>query len=285
MNISLSSISNLIKLIRSQSNLDNIIKHHQYGEIYYELLLNNEIYFLKKLNDEKYTKVQFYEDNIIKKNVEMFYSFENCKKKTFLDFDNHLIKSIQLESLDYIYEIEDVEKYKNVKLDPFFNGAKIWRDVYLGYQIPSKKMIYSELITNSFYEKYNISNFNAFISEAIFTNIIQFNNNILDEEKFINYYFQLLYAQNKKNLERIEKTDNLKKEKEEILINYGPVITKYLFTNVMFSISDFVEKNNISYNTGKKYLKKLVDKKILKAVKVGKHNAFVFVEIFQIWSK
>ena len=123
MNISLSSISNLIKLIRSQSNLDNIIKHHQYGEIYYELLLNNEIYFLKKLNDEKYTKVQFYEDNIIKKNVEMFYSFENCKKKTFLDFDNHLIKSIQLESLDYIYEIEDVEKYKNVKLDPLKNGS------------------------------------------------------------------------------------------------------------------------------------------------------------------
>ena len=87
------------------------------------------------------------------------------------------------------------------------------------------------------------------------------------------------------NVERIEKTQEVY-EKNSIKLNkYGVNIQNYITGNVVFTISDFASVNNISYNTAKKYLKELVIEEILVPIKISKHNAFVYTDVYNIWLK
>lgn len=284
MELSLKNIQYLLKLIRVQTTLDNIIKYSDYGSVYHNHILNNELFFLNKVVNQQLSRKEFYFDNINNYHNKINDCFLDIKRKSEIyNFDQIFLEKIQIGN-EYQLKIDDIEKYIKIKLDPCFNASALFREVYLKYQNADLRLVYAVGITNSYLDKFKTINFTSLISEVIFTNDVLFNSCIIDKKQFMDLFFQMIYAQNKKNLTRIEKTEKLIKKNKTKFLVYGPAITKYIYHEGIFSLTDFVDKNDISYNTAKKYLKELCDENILKLIKVGKHNAFIYEELFEIWT-
>lgn len=285
MNISRSLIRNLVRAARSQSLLDSSLKYSQYRDCYFAHMLCNEVFFLNKINDNEMHKRDIYEALITNHSVRELDLYLNAiKKAEYMKFDPLFIESIQ-QSRDYKYMLSDFSIAERDMMDELINAAIIFQEVYLNYNLPQQKILFAQMVSNAYLTIKGHHTFTTFIAEAIYSNFPQFNQAVLDQERFINFYLQLVYAQNQKTLERIKKTDNLISANEITLSTYGKTIVDYLYTHSMFSITNFVEKVNVSYNTAKKYLRILVNEGILRSVKVGKHNAFIYQSLYEIWNK
>ena len=284
MELSLKNIQYLLKLIRVQTTLDNIIKYSEYGSVYHNHIINNELYFLNKTIDQNLSRKDFYFNCVNNYHNEINNCFLDIKRKSEIyDFDTIFLEKIQTGN-EYQLKIDDLDKYAKIKLDPCINASCLFREVFLKYQNANLRLVYASGITNSYLDKFKTIEFTALISEVIFTNEVLFNSCIIDNKQFMDIFFQLVYAQNKKNLTRIEKTEKLIEKNKTKFLVYGPVITKYIYHEGIFSLTDFVDKNDVSYNTAKKYLKELCEEGILRLIKIGKHNAFVYEELFEIWT-
>lgn len=277
-------ISLLIKAIRSQEEINNILKYSEYGDSFYTQILCNELYYLRKLNNNNFQKRELYEELIFNEDIrELDILTNSFNKIKAVEFNDVFINEIQNDNR-YLFKFENMQLYnKRPILDYLINAALIFQDVYINYQLPQDKLIYAEAITNAFlYRKLNMR-FNNFVAEAIFSNYAYFKSMITNHDEFITFYLQLMFVQNQKNLDRIHQTLKLIEKNRFVLATYGPAISKYLYFNCMFSISDFTKNVDISYNTAKKYLSTLVKDGILKSIKVGKHNAFIYEDLYKIW--
>lgn len=285
MNISTNLIRNLIRAARTQSELDSVLKYSNYRDCYYAHMLCNEAYFIQKLNDNDLKKRTIYESLITSHSVkELDYMLNAINKAKYMKFDPLYVESIQIER-DYKFMLEDFGIAERDMIDDLINAALIFQEVYLNYRLPKQKVLFAQMISNAYLQIKGHHTFTTFISEAIFSNLPKFNQAILDQDAFINFYLQLVYAQNHKTLDRIKATDQLIEANEVVLSTYGDNIVDYLYTHSMFSITNFVESVNVSYNTAKKYLRNLVDEGILRSVKVGKHNAFIYDALYTIWNR
>ncbi len=282
MKISTQNICNLVQAIRSQNQLSNMLRYSPYRNCYYANMICNEIYFIKKINNNNFHKRDLYEDLIVNNNIfEMDVLLNAIKNAQIMKLDDLYIKNIQ-HNKHYTYKIEDFSLYKEKIIDYLINSSQLFYDVYNDFELPQQKLLYAEIISNQLLNKYTNSLFSTFIAEAIYCNFTRFNQAIINNN-FLNIYLLLVNVQNEKNIERIKKTDQLIKENESLLMAYNANIVKFLYENIMFSITKFVNEINISYNTAKKYLHQLVELKILKSVKVGKHNAFIYEDLYNIW--
>lgn len=284
MNISLSLFKNLIRAVRTSEELNNIIKYSEFGETYLTHMLYNEVFYLRKLSDNDYKKRQLYEEIITNQQIEEFVVFKTAiSKLNHMSFNELFVQKVQTGMYNYV--IPDILSYKTVNLDYLINSGMLFQNTYCNYKMPQAKLLYAEVFSNAFLASNSSSGkFTTLISQAIFSNYDEFVKMITDKNNFIDFYLQLVIAQNKKNLERIKNTQELMAKNEEVLSRYDKKISDYIYKHSMFSISDFVKEVEISYNTGKKYLRELVELEILKSVKVGKHNAFIYQELYNVWN-
>lgn len=276
-------ISQLIRAIRSQEEINNVLKYSDWGDSFYTHILCNELYYLKKIQDNSVQKRDIYEAIITNSDIHELDILTLCFKKSGMyPFNDLFIKQIQNDN-NYEFKINNIDKFDQPILDYLVNAAILFQTVYLNYELPQDKLVYAEAITNSYLHQKLGTKFNCFVAEAIFSNYTQFVQAVIDTDTFISFYLQLVFAQNRKNLDRIDATLDLIKDNEYKIATYGPKVVDYLYNNSMFSITDFTKSVDISYNTAKKYLKNLVDEKILRSVKVGKHNAFIYEKLYAIW--
>ncbi len=284
MNISLSLFKNLIRAVRTSEELNNIIKYSEYGETYLTHMLHNEVFYLRKLSNNEYKKRHLYEEIITNHQIEEFDVFKTAiSKLNHMSFNELFVQKVQTGMYNYV--IPDISSYKTINLDYLINAGMLFQNTYCNYKMPQAKLLYAEVFSNAFLASNSSNNkFTTLISQAIFSNYDEFVKMITDKNNFIDFYLQLVIAQNKKNLERIKNTEELMNKNKEVLSCYDKKISDYIYKHSMFSISDFVKEVEISYNTGKKYLRELVELEILKSVKVGKHNAFIYQELYHVWN-
>ncbi len=286
MRISLELVNTLIKTIREIENANSFYKWTEYDEMIKIHIIDNELYFSKKLKDESLKKYEYYEQKIKKdKNKYLKIIEQTNNKMEYRDFSEQFVNEIITYSGVKNYKLKNILKYNYDKdeLDYLINVIKLFQEVYIDFPSNEERYEMASVLMNALLIKKDDSNSNLYLSEVIKSNYILFQSAIIQDEEFIIIFLRLIRAQLQKNNQRIELTIKLYIEYKEIIEKDN--IRQYLFKNTMFTISDFVEDNAISYNTGKKYLKEMVIDEIIIPIKIGRNNAFIFTELYSIWIK
>jgi len=288
MKISAELIKSLMKAIRQQERMDGALKWAPNRSLFMSLIEDNEYYFAAKLKNQDLKKVNYYENKILTegKNNKYYDLIEEAKNKSqHRELNQLFIDELKSNVTHDEFDFSITEDLGETAIDHLINAAHIYRFCYINFPNANVKNEFSMTVTNAYLEKNNIGNFTLLLSEVINSNIVYFNSSIMDENQFVVMFLKLMAGQIKKNVERIEKTQEVY-EKNSIKLNkYGSNIQNYITGNVVFTISDFASVNNISYNTAKKYLKELVIEEILVPIKISKHNAFVYTDVYNIWLK
>lgn len=201
------------------------------------------------------------------------------------NFNENFISEMQ-RGLGYeLYEVYEIAVYEKEKIDYLINASELYYEIYNNYPNNNHRAEFACAMTNAYLAKKLNINFVIYFSEVINSNNPLFKGTVIDDKKWTITFLKLLHGQVRKNNERIKNTDKLIQDNHELFRGYSENIEKYINKETVFTITDFIENNNISYNTGKKYLKDLVDKGILQPIKIGKHNAFVYQDMYDIWLK
>lgn len=286
MKISIELINALIKVIRELEELNAIHNWYEYADIVKKQMLDNELYYAAKLKNQDIKKINFYENKIL--NVENKY--EQLLKETenriaIRNFNETFISEMQ-HGLGYeLYELYDFSVYEKIKVDYLLNAADLYFEIYNNYPNNNHRLEFATAMVNAYLAKKLNLNFIAYFSEIVNSNNPLYNGTVIDRNKWTLSYLRLLHGQLRKNNERVKHTNVLIRKNKEIFKNYNTNIENYITKETVFTITSFIENNNISYNTGKKYLKDLVEKGILQPIKIGKHNAFVYQDMYDIWLK
>lgn len=284
MKVSIELLNALMKTIRQVEKANSFYQWSPNSEIMKVHLLDNELYFSRKLNHENIKKFNYYEDKILNRDN----TYDNLLKDMEIkirhrDFSVGLISELEKNTYSQGFSLMTLEKYNKKAIDPLINAMQIFRDVYTSFSIDEQRYMFASTILNTFLLDLDKDHSRLYISEVIKSNSVLFQSSIMDEQKAIITLMRLLSAQLKKNNERIIATTQLINKYQGDL--YNESIRNYMFKNPVFTISNFTDENNISYNTGKKYLKELVQREIISPVKISRNNAFIFNELYNIWIK
>ncbi len=286
MKISMELINALIKVIREMEELNSAQNWFIHADIVKKQMLDNELYYANKLKDQDTKKINFYEKRIL--NVENKYEellVESEKRIAIRNFNETFISEMQ-RGLGYeLYELYDFSVYEKVKVDYLLNAADLYFEIYNNYPNNNHRLEFATAMVNAYMAKKQNLNFIMYFSEIVNSNNPLYNGTVIDRNKWTLSYLRLLHGQLRKNNERVKNTNLLIRKNKELFNNYNESIENYITKETVFTITSFIEHNNISYNTGKKYLKDLVEKGILQPIKIGKHNAFVYQEMYDIWLK
>lgn len=275
-----------MKTIRELEYLEATLTWYGDGDIARKQILDNELYYASKLKDQNMKKIKYYEKKILKDEMKYQTLLEESSKRIELrDFNANFISEMQ-RGLGYeLYEIYDFRKYDTESIDYLINASMLYREVYTNYPNNNYRNEFATAMTNAYLKNKTKKEFVSYFSEVINSNNPLFSGAVIDDEKWPLIYLRLLHGQLRKNNERIKNMNKLRANNAKYFINYSAEIEKYISSETVFTITNFIEKNNISYNTGKKYLKDLVEKGILQPIKIGKHNAFVYQDMYDVWLK
>ena len=286
MKFSYESLSTLIKTIREVEKLEASLLYVEYYNAIKKQLMANEYYYSQKIQHSELKKVDFLSDVHVG-NYSNYQDFvlETQEKIQHREFNNNFLLDLQRSLNFQQFELDPKFFEQQIKVDKIINAAELFRMIYIGFPKKDKNFEFASTMTNAFLYKNGISNFNCFIAEIVHSNPSFFYAGVVDEEKWPCVYCQLIHGQFKKNNQRITNTINLFNNDRELISVFGNGIFSYITKNVIFTVTDFTEKNSISYNTAKKYLQSLVDQGILDKMKLGRHNAFVYTKLYDVWIK
>ncbi len=288
MKVSAELINSLMKVIRLQEQQEAILKWSSNQMVFRQAILDNELYFATKIKKQKFKKVEFYEKKNFRTNDNSpYYNLikEASEKIKHRDFNQLLVDDLKSNFTYDEFKVEYSDTWKKTAIDHLITAIYIYRYCYINFPNYDMKNEFSTVMMNCYLTENDNKEQGLFISEVLNSNIVFLNATIVDETKFVLFFLKLIYGQLKKNIHRINNTEKLYTDSFESFENYGENIQYYITTKVVFTISDFADDNNLSYNTAKKYLRELVENKTLKPFKISKHNAFVYVDIYNIWVK
>ncbi len=286
MKISIELINTLIKVSREIEKLNSTLNWYENREVVSNQILNNELYYANKLKNQNMKKINYYEDRILnEKNKYEELLSDSSERIKLRNFNENFIGEMQ-RGLGYeLYKVCEISVYEKEKIDYLINASELYYEIYNNYPNNNYRSEFACAMTNAYLAKKLNINFVIYFSEVINSNNPLFNGTVIDQKKWTITFLKLLHGQLRKNNERIKNTDKLIQNNQELFKGYNDSIEKYINKETVFTITSFIEKNGVSYNTGKKYLKNLVDKGILQPIKIGKHNAFVYQDMYDIWLK
>lgn len=286
MKISIELINTLIKVTREIEKLNSTLNWYENKEIIKNQILSNELYYAQKIKNQDIKKISYYEKRILnKKDKYEDLLVDTSERIKLRNFNENFISEMQ-RGLGYeLYEVYEIAVYEKEKIDYLINASELYYEIYNNYPNNNHRAEFACPMTNAYLAKKLNINFVIYFSEVINSNNPLFKGTVIDDKKWTITFLKLLHGQVRKNNERIKNTDKLIRDNHELFRGYSENIEKYINKETVFTITDFIENNKISYNTGKKYLKDLVDKGILQPIKIGKHNAFVYQDMYDIWLK
>ncbi len=286
MKISIELINTLIKVTREIEKLNSTLNWYENKEIIKNQILITELYYAQKIKNQEIKKISYYEKRILNKKDKYEELLVDTSERIKLrNFNENFINEMQ-RGLGYeLYEVYEIAVYEKEKIDYLINASELYYEIYNNYPNNNHRAEFACAMTNAYLVKKLNINFVIYFSEVINSNNPLFKGTVIDDKKWTITFLKLLHGQFRKNNERIKNTDKLIQDNHELFRGYNENIEKYINKETVFTITDFIENNKISYNTGKKYLKDLVDKGILQPIKIGKHNAFVYQDMYDIWLK
>ncbi len=286
MKISMELINTLIKVSREIEKLNSTLTWYENKEVIESQILSNELYYAQKLKNQDIKKINYYENRILSQKDKYEELLIDANERIKLrHFNKNFISEMQ-RGLGYeLYQVYDIAVYEKEKVDYLINASELYYEIYNNYPNNNHRIEFASAMTNAYLAKVLNLNFVIYFSEVINSNNPLFNGTVIDSKKWTITFLRLLHGQIRKNNERIKNTDKLIQDNHELFKEYNENIEKYINKKTVFTITNFIETNGVSYNTGKKYLKNLVDKGILQPVKIGKHNAFVYQDMYDIWLK
>jgi hypothetical protein len=286
MKVSAELLKVLMRTIRHVERLEGVFTWSNHNQIYMNQILENELFFSAKIKNQDLKKINFYENRLLGR--EDLYSDlidDAISKIKHRDLNKLLIEDLKKNVTYDVYEPTELEFINLDTIDNLINAGLIYHKCYLNFPNNDMKNEFATTIANYYMAKIGVSNFHMLFSEALNSNSVIFNASMLEREKFVIIYLKLIEGQCKKNYERIIKSERLIADNKIHFAKYGKKLEDYINTNTVFTITNFTEQNNISYNTAKKYLSELVELEILQPIKVGKNNAFVYGQMYNIWIK
>ncbi len=286
MKFSVELISSLMKTIREVEHLNSTLMWYENSDIIYKQIIDNEMYYSRKIKNQNMKKINYYEQKILNGPCKYEVLINETKERIQLRSFNKMFISEMQRGLGYeLYELYDINKYDKQKIDSLINTAELYQEIYKHYPNNNYRAEFATAMCNAYLANKNKSPFTMFFAEVVNSNYPLFTGAVINTEKWPLVFIKLLHGQIRKNNERIKNTNKLINKNKELFANYNSQIENYVTKETVFTITSFIENNDISYNTGKKYLKDLVEKGILQSIKVGKHNAFVYQDMYDIWLK
>lgn len=286
MKLSYQTLSLWIKATKELQYLNATIDHSIYSNIIKKQLLLIEIYFSKKLSNPNLSRIEFFSEFVQKK--ENGYEMLLVEAEQLIkirEFSNHYVGEIINMAKFEFYQLPENLLNIQIKVDALYEAAIIFKEVYMHYPNPKDKYKIATVLTNSFLYKNADYGYVTFLGEIINSNHVLFTGSIINQDIWTKVYLKLIHGQTKKNNIRIKNMIAVFEKDREIFEQYDAKIFTYICENLAFTITDFKTSNEISYNTAKKYLNELVELKILEAVKFGKHNAFIYTNLYEVWIK
>ncbi len=286
MKFSVELISSLVKTIREIEHLNATLVWYGNKDIIYKQIIDNEMYYAQKIKNQNMKKINFYENKILSGPCKYERLIEETNERIELRTFNKIFISEMQRGLGYeLYELYDITKYEKEKIDNLINAAELYQEIYTNYPNNNYRAEFATAMCNAYMYSRVKSPFSLFFAEVVNSNYPLFTGAVINSEKWPIVFIRLLHGQIRKNNERIKNTDKLIKKNKSLFSGYNNQIENYVTKETVFTITSFIENNDISYNTGKKYLKDLVEKGILQPIKIGKHNAFVYQDMYDIWLK
>ncbi len=284
MKVSVELLNALMKTLRQMEKANGFFSWSPYSDIMKVHLLDNELYFRTKLVNEEIKKFNYYEDKILKQESDYSVLLKDLEIKVLhREFSENLVSELAKYTKAKSYQLSNFDKYSKNSIDYTLNAMQLFKDVYTNFPSNEQRYMFASTMLNAYLKTNDSQQSSIYLAEVIKSNFILFQSSMIDEDKATITLIRLIGAQLKKNNERISKTVELIEDYEDDF--YNETIREYMFKNPVFTISNFTEANNISYNTGKKYLKELVQREVISPVKISRNNAFIFNELYNIWIK
>ncbi len=286
MKFSVELITSLMKTIREVERLNGSLEWYEHNDIIKKQILDNEMYYSQKIKNQNMKKINFYESKILNGSCKYEVLINETQERIKLRSFNQMFISEMQRGLGYeLYELYDITKYDKEKIDSLVNAAELYQEIYTNYPNNNYRAEFASAMCNAYLSNRLKTPFTMFFAEVVNSNYPLFTGAVINIEKWPIVFIRLLHGQIRKNNERIRNTHKLIEQNKVLFANYSKGIEDYVTKETVFTISSFIESNDISYNTGKKYLKDLVEKGILQPIKIGKHNAFVYQSMYDIWLK
>lgn len=286
MKVSLDLINSVIRTIRQVERQNAILLHTPGGEILANHLLDNEMYFSMRLKNDQLQKFNYYERKILDGDIEYKKYFDDAYKLIELrEINDGFVSELLRSSSTPEYKIPNLGEYNKSTIDYVVEASKLFYTIYTDFPTNNLRYEIAATISSAFlYKKTNVR-YGLQIAEVINSNSVLFQSSFLDPSKFVVAFLKLVEVQVKKNIERINKCIELSKRNEDHFTSYSKNVKNFLDANSVFTISEFTESCELSYNTSKKYLKELVLEGYLTPVKISRNNAFIYTELYEIWLK
>lgn len=287
MNIHSDLIAALMEAIKESEKVNGALTFSKNRNILNAQFKNNEFYYCDKLVNNNLSRYEYYKKSLVEQEPSFYNRLfemanEFCEMQEFdLPLIKEYVKLYQVTQMDLSY----IAGSSKATFNHLLYAIALFRQSYISFPVINHKTEFATIVMNSYLKKNDYCNFSILLSEVIFNNYSIFQSAIVEKERFNVIFLKLIIVEMKKISSRFVQVEKLMEFNHEKFVSYGIKIENYISREMIFTITDFVGQNDISYNTGKKYLKELVDAGILENVKIAKHNGYVYRGMLSIWMK